>query len=112
MEQSIPQHLSMQAPQGTSEDEPGLSSGMRGGRLELVASGRWTAAHAESLETLIDGVARTASGGGCGAIDMGRVSAFDTYGATARTLRTFIASYQELLAHVTDALIPNPDIRR
>jgi phospholipid/cholesterol/gamma-HCH transport system permease protein len=81
MEQSIPQHLSMQAPQGTSEDEPGLSSGMRGGRLELVASGRWTAAHAESLETLIDGVARTASGGGCGAIDMGRVSAFDTYGA-------------------------------
>jgi transaldolase len=34
---------------------------------------------------------------------------FDSYGATARTLRGFIASYQELLHQVTDALIPNPD---
>ena len=40
------------------------------------------------------------------------IDAFDAYGATARTLRAFIASYQELLAHVTDALIPNPDTRR
>ena len=40
------------------------------------------------------------------------IDAFDAYGATARTLRTFIASYQALLAHVTDALIPDPDTRR
>jgi transaldolase len=37
---------------------------------------------------------------------------FDGFGATARTLRTFIASYQELLEHVTDALLPNPDMKR
>jgi transaldolase len=37
---------------------------------------------------------------------------FDGYGATARTLRGFIASYQELLHQVTDALIPNPDKKR
>ena len=40
------------------------------------------------------------------------IDAFDAYGATARTLRTFIASYQALLTHVTDALIPDPDTRR
>ena len=36
---------------------------------------------------------------------------FDTYGATARTLRSFIGSYQDLLTRVTDALIPDPDVR-
>jgi transaldolase len=40
------------------------------------------------------------------------VAEFDRFGATARTLRSFIASYAELLAHVTDALIPNPDKAR
>jgi transaldolase len=40
------------------------------------------------------------------------VSEFDAFGATARTLRSFIASYHELLHQVTDALIPNPDKRR
>jgi transaldolase len=34
---------------------------------------------------------------------------FDTFPATARTLRTFIASYHELLHLVADAAIPNPD---
>ena len=37
---------------------------------------------------------------------------FDSFGATARTLRGFIGSYHELLHQVTDALIPNPDKRR
>jgi transaldolase len=36
---------------------------------------------------------------------------FDAYGATARTLRAFIASYHELLHQVTDTSIPNPDLR-
>ena len=39
------------------------------------------------------------------------VAEFDGYGATARTLRSFIASYQELVSQVVDALIPNPDKR-
>jgi transaldolase len=37
--------------------------------------------------------------------------AFDAYPPTARTLRAFIASYHELLHAVTDAMIPNPDVR-
>jgi transaldolase len=40
------------------------------------------------------------------------VAEFDSFGATARTLRSFIGSYHELLHQVTDALIPNPDKRR
>lgn len=37
------------------------------------------------------------------------VDEFDTFGPSARTLRTFIASYHHLLHAVSDALIPNPD---
>ncbi|MGH2358379.1 MAG: transaldolase family protein [Candidatus Limnocylindria bacterium] len=37
---------------------------------------------------------------------------FDTYGATVRTLRAFIASYHDLLHLVSDALLPNPDAKR
>jgi transaldolase len=36
---------------------------------------------------------------------------FDAFPPTARTIRAFIASYHELLHQVTDALIPNPDVR-
>jgi transaldolase len=36
---------------------------------------------------------------------------FDAFPPTARTLRAFIASYHELLQAVTDAMIPNPDVR-
>ncbi len=36
---------------------------------------------------------------------------FDTFGPTARTLRAFIGSYHDLLHAVTDAVIPNPDLR-
>jgi transaldolase len=39
------------------------------------------------------------------------VDEFDGFPPTARTLRAFIASYHELLGQVTDATIPNPDIR-
>ena len=38
-------------------------------------------------------------------------AAFDSFPPTARTLRAFIASYHELLHQVTDAMIPNPDVR-
>ena len=36
---------------------------------------------------------------------------FDAFPPTARTLRAFIASYHDLLHQVTDATIPNPDVR-
>lgn len=34
---------------------------------------------------------------------------FETYGATARTLRGFLAGYAELLSVVRDFMVPNPD---
>lgn len=36
---------------------------------------------------------------------------FDAYPPTVRTLRAFIGSYHDLLAAVTDAQLPNPDLR-
>jgi transaldolase len=36
---------------------------------------------------------------------------FDAFAPTVRTLRTFIASYHDLLHAVSDALLPNPDVR-
>jgi transaldolase len=38
-------------------------------------------------------------------------SEFDTFPPTTRTIRAFIASYHELLHAVTDAMIPNPDLK-
>jgi transaldolase len=35
---------------------------------------------------------------------------FETYPPTVRTLRVFIGSCHDLLAAVTDALLPNPDV--
>jgi len=37
------------------------------------------------------------------------VDEFDAFGATRRTLRGFIASYQDLVAVVRDVMLPNPD---
>lgn len=39
------------------------------------------------------------------------VEEFDTYGATVRTLRGFIASYWDLVRTVDEILLPNPDVR-
>jgi transaldolase len=38
-------------------------------------------------------------------------SEFESFGAAARTLRSFIASYHDLLGVVRDIVLPNPDIR-
>ena len=38
------------------------------------------------------------------------IEEFDTYGATVRTLRGFIASYWDLVRAVDDIILPNPDI--
>jgi transaldolase len=40
------------------------------------------------------------------------VAEFDTFPPSVRTLRTFTASYHELLHLVGDALLPNPDVAR
>jgi transaldolase len=40
-----------------------------------------------------------------------RPDEFEAFGATARTLRSFIAAYHDLLGAVRDAMLPNPDIR-
>ncbi|HEY5488333.1 MAG TPA: transaldolase family protein [Candidatus Limnocylindrales bacterium] len=39
------------------------------------------------------------------------VDEFDSFAPSVRTLRAFIASYHDLLAAVTDAQLPNPDVR-
>lgn len=39
------------------------------------------------------------------------IDEFDTYGATVRTLRGFIASYHELVAIIRDLMLPDPDRR-
>lgn len=40
-----------------------------------------------------------------------RAEKFDTYGATVRTLRWFIASHWDLVRAIDDILLPNPDVR-
>ncbi|MFL5680883.1 MAG: transaldolase family protein, partial [Chloroflexota bacterium] len=39
------------------------------------------------------------------------IDEFDTFGPTVRTLRAFVASYHDLLHAVSDALLPNPDVK-
>jgi len=39
------------------------------------------------------------------------IEEFDTFGPTVRTLRAFIGSYHDLLHAVSDAVLPNPDVR-
>ena len=39
------------------------------------------------------------------------IEEFDTYGATLRTLRAFIASYWELVQTIDGLMFPNPDVR-
>jgi transaldolase len=39
------------------------------------------------------------------------IDEFDSFAPTVRTLRAFIGSYHDLLSAVTDAQLPNPDLR-
>jgi transaldolase len=39
------------------------------------------------------------------------IDEFDDYGATARTLRTFISSYHDLMNMMRDFMVPNPDTK-
>jgi transaldolase len=38
------------------------------------------------------------------------IDEFDTYGATVRTLRSFISSYHDLVNLIRDFMLPNPDV--
>jgi len=58
-----------------------LTSRLKGERLELAASGSWTAAHADELETLVDSAATDATEARNVSIDMAGVREFDTFGA-------------------------------
>jgi len=44
-------------------------------------------------------------------VDGMTVEEFDAYGATVRTLRTFIGSYHDLVGLVRDFMLPNPDVK-
>jgi phospholipid/cholesterol/gamma-HCH transport system permease protein len=61
--------------------EPVLNSKIQGERLELAASGSWTAAHTERLERQVAGVAANISGARTTSIDMAGVAELDTLGA-------------------------------
>jgi transaldolase len=63
------------------------------------------AVHLESLERIPD------FGRACHPDGMTSAE-FDSYGATVRTLRTFIASYWDLVRAVDDIVLPNPDLPR
>lgn len=39
------------------------------------------------------------------------IAEFDGYGATQRTLRSFVASYWDLVGTIDDLMIPNPDVK-
>jgi len=58
-----------------------LTTRFEDGRLELAASGSWTAAHAAELESLVDRVGSDAKRAKSVSIDMGGVREFDTFGA-------------------------------
>jgi transaldolase len=39
------------------------------------------------------------------------VDEFDDYGATVRTLRSFIGAWHDFVAAIRDFMLPNPDVR-
>jgi len=40
------------------------------------------------------------------------VKEFDTYGATVRTLRSFIAGWHDFVAVIRNFMLPDPDMKR
>jgi transaldolase len=44
-------------------------------------------------------------------VDGMTVQEFDTYGATVRTLRSFITGWHDFLALIRDFMLPNPDLK-
>ena len=77
--------------------EPRLDPTLRGDRLELVASGPWTATHVGALERLIEGAAAQAAPARRITVDMAGIAALDTLGAwlIERLLRAAAARGQQ-----------------
>jgi phospholipid/cholesterol/gamma-HCH transport system permease protein len=77
--------------------EPLLDGMMRGDRLELAASGRWTGTHVEALERLVAAAAAQGTQARRMTIDMAGVEALDTLGAwlLERLIRRSSARGQE-----------------
>jgi phospholipid/cholesterol/gamma-HCH transport system permease protein len=63
------------------QDETLLTSEVRGGRLEVVAAGAWTAREADRLEDLVEAAGRRDPEIRAVSIDMRAVRELDTYGA-------------------------------
>src|SRR5690349_20346230 len=61
--------------------QPFLSSTTAGERLELVAAGAWTAAHADAIEQQTKGAAQQATSARSIALDVGGLERLDTFGA-------------------------------
>jgi phospholipid/cholesterol/gamma-HCH transport system permease protein len=74
-----------------------LTSRLAGDKLEVLASGAWTAEHAGELEPLIDRVSGEASAARSASIDMAGVHEFDTFGAwlLERLTRAFKSAGRE-----------------
>ena len=62
-------------------NEPVLTSSVIGERLELAASGAWTAVHAEALEQQVLAAAPSIAGASATSIDLAQVRELDTLGA-------------------------------
>ena len=62
------------------QPELSLQSAAHGARLDVVASGSWTAPYAATLEPLVDAIAHS-PGGRSMSVDMRGVREIDTFGA-------------------------------
>jgi phospholipid/cholesterol/gamma-HCH transport system permease protein len=71
---------------------PQLSSAPSDGRVQLTASGAWTAVHAKQLELLVEALSREGLPSGPATINMRGVVEFDTYGAWL--LERFVRAWQ------------------
>ncbi|MBV9971451.1 MAG: MlaE family lipid ABC transporter permease subunit [Xanthobacteraceae bacterium] len=69
------------APPIAASPEPVLERRMTAGRLDIVAGGAWTTAHADALERLVDGVGPQVAGASQVFVDIAKVDALDTLGA-------------------------------
>jgi phospholipid/cholesterol/gamma-HCH transport system permease protein len=68
-------------PGATVAAPPSLVHTLSDRRLELVAAGPWTAAHANELEQLVDGATRESAGAPAICVDLSAVQSLDTCGA-------------------------------
>ena len=83
---------------------PPLTRSNAGDRLELTATGSWTAVHAAELEAVVDAAARDGGGARSITVDIAGIRELDTFGAwlLERLLRSAGAQAQARLIGVPD----------